>query len=244
MRVKKILLSVSEWKLCAFYSSRCLTIHKKNCGFQVYSERRTDTKMRKEKTIVRPTKATNNEPKTRNIYNGDIGKKTELVRVKNFISQKQLPDTLHLTANVSNFVKPKKKKTKSFNKIFENYWQSSNSVRHVLELFASDRWCRILDLGKIIREQIPKFFPKQWNLSRNIICNRRKRKEIPKLRADWINKYSNLCSVDEVDIRLDQISQELSATGTYTLTSKELEFGARTAWRNASRVSEYILLAL
>lgn len=37
--------------------------------------------------------------------------------------------------------------------------------------------------------------------------------------------------------RLKEISQELDVTGTYTPTAKELEFGARTAWRNASRVS-------
>ena len=37
--------------------------------------------------------------------------------------------------------------------------------------------------------------------------------------------------------RITEISRELDATGTYTQTTKELEFGARTAWRNASRVS-------
>lgn len=37
--------------------------------------------------------------------------------------------------------------------------------------------------------------------------------------------------------RINEISRELDATGTYTQTTKELEFGARTAWRNASRVS-------
>lgn len=48
---------------------------------------------------------------------------------------------------------------------------------------------------------------------------------------------SNRCSIDEKTARLEEISRELNATGTYTLTTKELEFGARTAWRNASRVS-------
>lgn len=53
--------------------------------------------MRQDKGIIIPTKVANYEQKSRNIYNGI---KAESVRVKNFISQKQLPDTLHLTANV------------------------------------------------------------------------------------------------------------------------------------------------
>lgn len=44
-------------------------------------------------------------------------------------------------------------------------------------------------------------------------------------------------SDDELNARLDEITRELNETGTYTSTLKELEFGARTAWRNASRVS-------
>lgn len=46
-------------------------------------------------------------------------------------------------------------------------------------------------------------------------------------------QYRN--SSDELTARLDEISREVEATGTYTPTAKELEFGARTAWRNASR---------
>lgn len=54
------------------------------------------------------------------------------------------------------------------------------------------------------------------------------------------------CNADEMTARLDEIARELNATGTYTPTTKELEFGARTAWRNASRVStsDYSLYSL
>jgi nitric-oxide synthase len=35
--------------------------------------------------------------------------------------------------------------------------------------------------------------------------------------------------------RLTEITLELERTGTYTLTTDELLFGSKTAWRNASR---------
>ncbi|WP_203981557.1 nitric oxide synthase oxygenase, partial [Planosporangium flavigriseum] len=35
--------------------------------------------------------------------------------------------------------------------------------------------------------------------------------------------------------RLDQVRREIAESGTYAHTSTELTFGARTAWRNASR---------
>jgi nitric oxide synthase oxygenase domain/subunit len=35
--------------------------------------------------------------------------------------------------------------------------------------------------------------------------------------------------------RLAQIATEISRTGTYTLTTDELHFGVKNAWRNASR---------
>lgn len=68
----------------------------------------------KDKTIILSTKVDKNEPKQRNFYNGDIGKMIETVRVKNFISQKQLPDTLHLTANVSYHIVALTHKNKHF----------------------------------------------------------------------------------------------------------------------------------
>lgn len=40
---------------------------------------------------------------------------------------------------------------------------------------------------------------------------------------------------EELSSRLIQVKKELDATGAYTHTRDELEFGARTAWRNASR---------
>ncbi len=56
-----------------------------------------------------------------------------------------------------------------------------------------------------------------------------------------INKFSylNSFSAEDLTIRLDEITRELNETGTYTPTTNELEFGARTAWRNASRVSAH-----
>jgi len=35
--------------------------------------------------------------------------------------------------------------------------------------------------------------------------------------------------------RLAKIATEIERTGTYTLTTDELHFGAKTAWRNAAR---------
>lgn len=53
----------------------------------------------------------------------------------------------------------------------------------------------------------------------------------------FTNVFINRCSADELASRLEEITSQLNETGTYTPTTKELEFGARTAWRNASRVS-------
>lgn len=46
---------------------------------------------------------------------------------------------------------------------------------------------------------------------------------------------SNRNTHEELSSRLIQVKKEIDATGTYTHTRDELEFGARTAWRNASR---------
>ena len=35
--------------------------------------------------------------------------------------------------------------------------------------------------------------------------------------------------------RMAEVEEEMGRSGTYTLRSEELEFGARTAWRNAAR---------
>ncbi|KAG4079831.1 hypothetical protein HA402_014962 [Bradysia odoriphaga] len=113
---------------------------------------------------------------------------TKTVRVKNFISQKQLPDTLHLTANRSACPG-----TVCLGSLMQNSGSRKDNTRTNTEIFS----------------QAVKFIEEYYMQQKK--------------------------TVDEVDIRLDEISQELSATGTYTLTSKELEFGARTAWRNASR---------
>lgn len=39
----------------------------------------------------------------------------------------------------------------------------------------------------------------------------------------------------ELSRRMQQVEQEIGATGTYTQTSKELEMGARLAWRNSAK---------
>ncbi|HLL68880.1 MAG TPA: nitric oxide synthase oxygenase [Micromonosporaceae bacterium] len=52
--------------------------------------------------------------------------------------------------------------------------------------------------------------------------------------------FLRLCRAERADFgplesRLAQVRAEIDATGTYTHTAGELEFGARVAWRNASR---------
>uniref|UniRef100_A0A8C1QE98 Nitric oxide synthase, inducible n=1 Tax=Cyprinus carpio TaxID=7962 RepID=A0A8C1QE98_CYPCA len=55
---------------------------------------------------------------------------------------------------------------------------------------------------------------------------------------DFINQYyksnKNL-KVEEHLSRLEEVAKEIEATGSYQLTTKELEFGAKQAWRNAPR---------
>lgn len=34
---------------------------------------------------------------------------------------------------------------------------------------------------------------------------------------------------------MEEVAKEIEATGSYQLTTKELEFGAKQAWRNAPR---------
>lgn len=41
--------------------------------------------------------------------------------------------------------------------------------------------------------------------------------------------------VEEHLSRLEEVAKEIEATGSYQLTTKELEFGAKQAWRNAPR---------
>lgn len=46
-----------------------------------------------------------------------------------------------------------------------------------------------------------------------------------------------LCSskIEEHLSRVEEVAREIDATGSYQLTTKELEFGAKQAWRNAPR---------
>uniref|UniRef100_A0A8B9J8A4 Nitric oxide synthase n=1 Tax=Astyanax mexicanus TaxID=7994 RepID=A0A8B9J8A4_ASTMX len=53
---------------------------------------------------------------------------------------------------------------------------------------------------------------------------------------DFINQYYNLLIKEEEHLaRVDEVAQEIDATGTYQLTTEELAFGAKQAWRNAPR---------
>lgn len=41
--------------------------------------------------------------------------------------------------------------------------------------------------------------------------------------------------IEEHLSRVEEVAKEIDATGSYQLTTKELEFGAKQAWRNAPR---------
>ncbi len=43
------------------------------------------------------------------------------------------------------------------------------------------------------------------------------------------------CGEKDLSKRFGEINSEFDETGTFTLTTDELLFGAKTAWRNASR---------
>ena len=47
--------------------------------------------------------------------------------------------------------------------------------------------------------------------------------------------YDELDRLEEVDARLEEIAAEIEATGHYTHTTDELEYGTRVAWRNSPR---------
>ena len=48
-------------------------------------------------------------------------------------------------------------------------------------------------------------------------------------------KSNGIEDEEQLGKRLLEIKKELDSTGSYTLTCEELSFGAKTAWRNASR---------
>lgn len=55
---------------------------------------------------------------------------------------------------------------------------------------------------------------------------------------DFMNQYfKSLNAFDSADhiARWNQVEKDIEETGTYQLTSEELFFGAKTAWRNAAR---------
>nr|AAX85386.1 inducible nitric oxide synthase form A [Carassius auratus] len=56
--------------------------------------------------------------------------------------------------------------------------------------------------------------------------------------VDFINQYYKSIKnskIEEHMSRLEEVTKEIEATGSYRLTTKELEFGAKQAWRNAPR---------
>ena len=46
---------------------------------------------------------------------------------------------------------------------------------------------------------------------------------------------------EEHSARLDEVLNSIEETGSYELTLQELEFGAKTAWRNAPRCLSRII---
>ncbi|XP_048017873.1 nitric oxide synthase 2b, inducible [Megalobrama amblycephala] len=55
---------------------------------------------------------------------------------------------------------------------------------------------------------------------------------------DFINQYYKSIKNSKIEehlSRLEEVAKEIDATGSYQLTTKELEFGAKQAWRNAPR---------
>ena len=46
---------------------------------------------------------------------------------------------------------------------------------------------------------------------------------------------------EEHSARLDEVLKSIDDTGSYELTVQELEFGAKTAWRNAPRCLNRII---
>uniref|UniRef100_A0A8B9J807 Nitric oxide synthase n=1 Tax=Astyanax mexicanus TaxID=7994 RepID=A0A8B9J807_ASTMX len=55
---------------------------------------------------------------------------------------------------------------------------------------------------------------------------------------DFINQYYKSFKTSKIEehlARVDEVAQEIDATGTYQLTTEELAFGAKQAWRNAPR---------
>ncbi|XP_065136041.1 nitric oxide synthase 2b, inducible [Paramisgurnus dabryanus] len=55
---------------------------------------------------------------------------------------------------------------------------------------------------------------------------------------DFINQYYKSIKntkIEEHLARVEEVSTQIDATGSYQLTTKELEFGAKQAWRNAPR---------
>ncbi|KAJ6598491.1 Nitric oxide synthase, inducible, partial [Pseudolycoriella hygida] len=111
------------------------------------------------------------------------------IRLANLVSQKQLPDTLHLKSKTS--MCPF---TACLGSLMQNTATKKENVRSKAEILT----------------QATKFIEEYY-------------------------MHLKKCNLDEMKVRLDEIAHELNTTGTYTPTTKELEFGARTAWRNASR---------
>nr|ADT78701.1 inducible nitric oxide synthase [Ctenopharyngodon idella] len=55
---------------------------------------------------------------------------------------------------------------------------------------------------------------------------------------DFINQYYKSIKNSKIEehlSRVEEVAKEIDATGSYQLTTKELEFGAKQAWRNAPR---------
>ncbi|KAK2831742.1 hypothetical protein Q7C36_016828 [Tachysurus vachellii] len=62
--------------------------------------------------------------------------------------------------------------------------------------------------------------------------------ELLKQATDFINQYYKsfkTAKIDEYLTRVNGVTREIDATGTYQLTTEELTYGAKQAWRNAPR---------
>jgi nitric oxide synthase oxygenase domain/subunit/hemoglobin-like flavoprotein len=64
----------------------------------------------------------------------------------------------------------------------------------------------------------------------------RHEKQVEEAREFYVQLQAELQWTDaQLSRRMEQVDQEIGATGTYTQTSEELEVGARLAWRNSAK---------
>ena len=86
----------------------------------------------------------------------------------------------------------------------------------------------------VTRAVIPSRLPQQLHYSSDRRCRVRNAK------LCIFSSFSSFYRESEFLPRWEQVLEELKTKGIYDLTFEELEFGVRTAWRNAARCSARI----